>query len=169
MEQAVIERSARGAATANAYRLPYLAAALTTLGVWLLYAWTLGPTTWFWDTSEYIATAHMLGIPHPPGNPLFVLMARAWELVLAPLGLSIPVRINLFSALMSAGAAVFWFLIVYRVLTYFTETEIVRRLGAGASVLLSATAFTVWNQSNVNEKVYTVSLFTIALLSWLAF
>jgi hypothetical protein len=36
-------------------------------------------------------------------------------------------------------------------------------------VLLSATAFTVWNQSNVNEKVYTVSLFTIALLSWLAF
>lgn len=79
MEQAVIERSARGAAAANAYRVPYLAAALTTLGVWLLYAWTLGPTTWFWDTSEYIATAHMLGIPHPPGNPLFVLLARAWS------------------------------------------------------------------------------------------
>ncbi|HLU24074.1 MAG TPA: DUF2723 domain-containing protein, partial [Longimicrobiales bacterium] len=42
-------------------------------------------------------------------------------------------------------------------------------VGAGAAVALSATAFTVWNQSNVNEKVYTVSLFTIALLSWLAF
>jgi hypothetical protein len=41
--------------------------------------------------------------------------------------------------------------------------------GRGAAVLVSATAFTVWNQSNVNEKVYTVSLFTIALLSWLAF
>jgi hypothetical protein len=44
-----------------------------------------------------------------------------------------------------------------------------RLVGASAAVLVSATAFTVWNQSNVNEKVYTVSLFTIALLSWLAF
>jgi len=34
---------------------------------------------------------------------------------------------------------------------------------------VSATAFTVWNQSNVNEKVYTVSLMTIALITWLAF
>ncbi|HZD06368.1 MAG TPA: DUF2723 domain-containing protein, partial [Longimicrobiales bacterium] len=40
--------------------------------------------------------------------------------------------------------------------------------GAFVAVVVSATAFTVWNQSNVNEKVYTVSLFTIALLSWLA-
>ena len=33
-----------------------------------------------------------------------------------------------------------------------------RLVGAFAAVLVSATAFTVWNQSNVNEKVYTVSL-----------
>jgi hypothetical protein len=32
---------------------------------------------------------------------------------------------------------------------------------------LSATAFTVWNQSVVNEKVYTVSLAFFALVSWL--
>jgi hypothetical protein len=37
------------------------------------------------------------------------------------------------------------------------------------SVFLAATAYTVWTQSNVNEKVYTVSMFTIAALSWLAF
>jgi hypothetical protein len=41
-------------------------------------------------------------------------------------------------------------------------------LGAGAAVLLGATAFTVWNQSNVNEKVYTLSVLVIALVSWLA-
>ena len=139
------------------------------LGVWILYAVTLAPTTQFWDTSEYIATAHILGIPHPPGNPLFVVFARAWELLLSPTGLSVAVRINLFSATMSALAHAFWFLMVHRILAYYSPSRSFRLVGAAVAVLVSATAFTVWNQSNVNEKVYTVSLFTIALLSWLAF
>jgi hypothetical protein len=41
------------------------------------------------------------------------------------------------------------------------------RIAAGLSTLISATAFTVWNQSVVNEKVYTVSLAGIAIVSWL--
>lgn len=150
-------------------RPPYGWALAMGAAVFALYAITLAPTTAFWDTSEYIATAHILGIPHPPGNPLFVLLARAWELLLAPTGLSVAVRVNLFSALMGAGAATFWFLVVHRILSFFTPGETIRRVGAAAATLVSATAFTVWNQSNVNEKVYTVSLFTIALLSWLAF
>jgi hypothetical protein len=150
-------------------RPPYLQALLAGAVVFALYAITLAPSTAFWDTSEYIATAHILGIPHPPGNPLFVIMARAWELLLTPTGLSTAVRINLFSAFMGAGTATFWYLVIHRVLCYFSPSERVRRVGAGAAVLLSATAFTVWNQSNVNEKVYTVSLFTIALLSWVVF
>jgi hypothetical protein len=148
---------------------PYLLALLAGAVVFALYAVTLAPTTAFWDTSEYIATAHILGIPHPPGNPLFVLLARTWELLLAFTGLSVAVRVNLFSALMTSAASVFWFLAVHRILTYFSPSETVRRVGAGVAVLLSATAFTVWNQSNVNEKVYTVSLLTIAILTWLAF
>src|SRR6185312_342465 len=43
-----------------------------------------------------------------------------------------------------------------------------RRLAALAGAIVSATAFTVWNQSVVNEKVYTVSLAGIAIISWLA-
>ncbi|MBW3569861.1 MAG: DUF2723 domain-containing protein [Gemmatimonadetes bacterium] len=152
-----------------AHRPPYLWALGSALALFTLYAITLAPSTAFWDTSEYIATAHILGIPHPPGNPLFVLLARAWELLLSPLGLSVAVRINLFSAFMSAGAAFFWFLVVHRILAAFTESETVRRVGAFAGVWVSGTAFTVWNQSNVNEKVYTVTLFTIAMMSWIAF
>ena len=151
------------------YRPPYVAAALATLGVFLLYTLTLAPTTAFWDTSEYIATGHMLGIPHPPGNPLFVLLARTWDLLLAPFGLSTAVRINLFSATMGALAHGCWFLLAHRVLSFVPSSRTFRLVGAAAAVLVSATAFTVWNQSNVNEKVYTVSLFTIALLSFLAF
>jgi hypothetical protein len=161
------ERAALGAD--EAYRPPYLGALLAGLGVFLLYTITLAPTTQFWDTSEYIATAHILGIPHPPGNPLFVVLARTWDVLLTPLGLPVAVRINLFSAVQSALAHAFWFLLVHRILAFFSTNRTFRLVGAAAAVLLSATAFTVWNQSNVNEKVYTVSLFTIALLSWLAF
>ncbi|PZN25788.1 MAG: hypothetical protein DIU71_19275, partial [Proteobacteria bacterium] len=168
MEATDVRGSVRGGADEAAYRPPYLAAGLATLAVFALYAITLAPTTQFWDTSEYIATAHILGIPHPPGNPLFVVLARAWELLLAPTGLSIAVRINLFSAAMSALAHGCWFLVAHRILADFSGNRVFRMVGAAAAVLVSATAFTVWNQSNVNEKVYTVSLFTIALLSWLA-
>ena len=38
---------------------------------------------------------------------------------------------------------------------------------AFAGVLVGATSWTVWNQSTVNEKVYTVSLLSIALVMWL--
>ncbi len=147
---------------------PYLWAGVTALAIGILYAITLAPETAFWDTSEYIATAHILGIPHPPGNPLFVVLARSWEILLSPFGLSSAVRINLFSALMSSLAHGLWFLVVHHILGHFSADRRFRLIGAAAAALVSATAFTVWNQSNVNEKVYTVSLFTIALLSWLA-
>ncbi len=168
VENEPTERGASASGAADELRPPYVAAAIAGLLVFGLYALTLARTTAFWDTSEYIATAHMVGIPHPPGNPLFVLLARAWTVLLAPLGLSVAVRVNLFSAFMSAGAHALWFLVVHHILRYFSDDRRFRLIGASVAVLVSATAFTVWNQSNVNEKVYTVSLLTIALLSWLA-
>jgi len=148
---------------------PYVWALITTLAVGFLYAITLSPTTAFWDTSEYIATGHILGIPHPPGNPLFVVLARTWDVLLTPSGLTVATRINLFSALMGSLAHGLWFMAVYHILGFFSEERRFRIVGALAAVVVSATAFTVWHQSNVNEKVYTVSLFSIALLTWLAF
>lgn len=133
-----------------------------------LYVITLAPTTAFWDTSEYIATAHILGIPHPPGNPLFVVLGRVWELLLAPLGLSVAVRINLFAAATSAGAAFCWFMVAHRLISGFVDGAWPRRIAAWAATLISVSAFTVWNQSNVNEKVYTVSVLIIAVVSWMA-
>jgi hypothetical protein len=158
-----------GALPVDPYRPHYMGATLAALAVFLLYIITLSPTTWFWDTSEYIATALIMGIPHPPGNPLFVVLGRAWHILLEPFGLSTPVRINLFSAFMGAAAHGFWFLLADRILAFYSTDRVFRLVGASVAVLISATAYTVWNQSNVNEKVYTVTLFTIALLSWLAF
>jgi hypothetical protein len=97
---------------ANRESPPYLWAALVAVGVFAVYLVTLAPTTAFWDTSEYIAAAKVLGIPHPPGNPLFVLTAHAFGVL--PLAASYAVRFNLFAAVTSALAAGLWFLIAER-------------------------------------------------------
>jgi len=167
--KAVKQEKQRVEPSSPTYTPPYRLATFIGLGVLTLYIITLAPTTAFWDTSEYIATAHILGIPHPPGNPVFVLLARTWEVLLFWLPVSTAVKINLFSATNSAVAAAFWFLVAHRVLAFFSDDELFRRVGAAAATIISATAFTVWNQSVVNEKVYSVSLMTISLLTWLIF
>src|SRR5580765_222484 len=150
------------AAPLSAVTPPYLMAACVSLGALILYVLTLAPTTQFWDTSEYIAAANTLGIPHPPGNPLFVLMAHVWGLL--PLAKAYAERINLFAAATSAASAGCWFLIAERWLRTIVPARWPRRLAAVAGALVSATSFTVWNQSVVNEKVYTLSLLSIALI-----
>jgi hypothetical protein len=149
----------------EAERPPYLWAGLVALGALVLYVLTLAPTTQFWDTSEYIAAAYSLGIPHPPGNPLFVLIAHTWGLL--PLAAGYAMRINLLAAVTSAIAAGCWFLVSERWMRAWVPARLPRRLAAVAGALVAATAFTVWNQSVVNEKVYTLSLLSIALVLWL--
>jgi hypothetical protein len=130
-----------------------------------IYLATLSPTTAFWDTSEYIAAAKVLGIPHPPGNPLFTLLAHVWGLI--PLTASYAARINIFAALTSAATAAFWFLVAERWLMTIVPVRWARLAVAAAGVLVGATSWTVWNQSVVNEKVYTISLLFIAVIAWL--
>jgi len=147
-------------------RPPYGWAALVALVVFAIYLATLAPTTAFWDTSEYIAAAKTLGIPHPPGNPLFVLLAHSFGLL--PLAASYAMRINLFAAVTSALSAGLWFLVAERWLRNLLADRALRLGSAATGVLVGALSWTVWNQSTVNEKVYTVSLFFMALVTWLA-
>src|SRR5829696_8650255 len=147
------------------YRPSYLAAAIVSLAVFVLYVLTLAPTTAMWDTSEYITAAYTLGLPHPPGNPLFVLIGRVFAIL--PIASTVALRINLLAAICSAVSAGMWFLITERVLVSWFAERWQRIVGGALAALIGATAFTVWNQSVVNEKVYTVSLLGIALISWL--
>jgi hypothetical protein len=144
---------------------PYLWAGLSAIIVFAIYLATLAPTTAFWDTSEYIAAAKVLGIPHPPGNPLFIVLAHTFGLL--PLAESYAVRINLFAAVTSAAAAGLWFLVAERWLRGIVSHRWARYGAAFAGVLVGATSWTVWNQSAVNEKVYTLSLLSIAVVMWL--
>src|SRR4051812_21623024 len=147
------------------YRPSYIPAAIVSAVVFILYIVTLAPSTAMWDTSEYIAAAFTLGMPHPPGNPLFVLIGRVFAIL--PIAPSVAARINILAALCSAVSAGMWFLITERVLVGWFPERWQRILGGALASLIGATAFTVWNQSVVNEKVYTVSLVGIAIISWL--
>jgi Protein O-mannosyl-transferase TMEM260-like len=144
---------------------PYLIATGAGLAIFVIYILTLAPTTAFWDTSEYIAAAYVLGIPHPPGNPLFTVLAHVWGAV--PLPVPYAVRINLFAAFTSAASAGLWFLVADRWMRDVVPVRWARLAAALAGTLVSATAWTVWNQSTVNEKVYTVSMLSTALVMWL--
>jgi hypothetical protein len=166
----IAQRQARAENRAPAndldYRPSYLAAGVVTLAVFLLYVITLAPSTAMWDTSEYIAAAYTLGLPHPPGNPLFVLIGRVFSII--PLfGPNVATRINVLAALCSAVSAGMWFLVTERVLVGWFPQRWQRVTGGTLAAIIGATAFTVWNQSVVNEKVYTVSLVGIAIISWL--
>jgi hypothetical protein len=143
---------------------PYLAAFVAGLVVFVIYLITLAPTTAFWDTSEYIAAAYTLGIPHPPGNPLFTVLAHVWGAL--PLG-DYAVRINLFAAFTSAATAGLFFLVADRWMRNLIALRWARWAAAFAGVLVGATMWTIWNQSTVNEKVYTVSMLSTALVLWL--
>ncbi|HEX6434398.1 MAG TPA: DUF2723 domain-containing protein, partial [Gemmatimonadales bacterium] len=152
-------------------RPPYAAAAAVIGVVLLVYVLTLAPTVTFWDAGEFIAAAKTLGIPHPPGTPLFVMIAHVWAM-LFPIG-EYAYRTNFLSALLSALAAGCFFLVAHesiRAMTRDLEGEaarILRLAGGAAAALLGAFTFTNWQNSNETE-VYAVATFTIAAMSWLA-
>ncbi|MFN7955203.1 MAG: DUF2723 domain-containing protein [bacterium] len=121
-----------------------------------LYASGACRTIYVGDSGELVAAVHTLGIPHPPGYPLYVLLGKLWTLAL-PLG-SIAFRMSLFSAVCGALAVAG----VYRV---------ARALGvrAGVAVVAAITlaaAPSFWAEANV-QRVYTLEAVFLALATGL--
>ena len=59
-------------------RIVAVAVGLFILAVYMI---TLSPDVSFWDSGEFIATSYSLGIPHPPGTPLYVVLGRFFSLI----------------------------------------------------------------------------------------
>ena len=147
------------------HRPSYLAAGIASAVVFVLYLVTLAPSTAMWDASEFITATYTLGLPHPPGNPFFVVIGRVFAML--PIAPNVAMRVNILTALASAISSGMWFLITERVLSYWLPLRWQRWVGASAATLIGATVFTVWSQSVVSEKVYTMSLAFFAVVSWL--
>ncbi len=83
-------------------RIRIACALLVFIASLVVYAFTLAPTVTLVDSGELIVAAHSLGVAHPPGFPLYVMLAHLASLV--PIG-SVAVRINFASALLAALAS----------------------------------------------------------------
>ena len=64
------------------------------------YLSTIEPTASFWDCGEFIASSYKLEVGHPPGNPVFQLIARFFTMFTGPDKAA--VMVNSMSAVCSA-------------------------------------------------------------------
>ncbi len=164
--------AARTPAAGSVERPPYGAALVVSLVVLLGYFVSLAPSVTFWDAGEFISAMKILGIPHPPGTPLFVMMGHVWGM-LFPVG-EFAFRTNLLTALFSSAGAGCWFLVLQESADrYLDEMEprgraVLRTVAGAAGALIAAFGFTNWLNSNETE-VYAVATFTIAAVCWLLF
>jgi Protein of unknown function (DUF2723) len=164
-------------------RAELLCAGTVFLAALLLYSWTLAPTVTLTDSGELIVVAQGLGVAHPPGFPLWVILAHLASRV--PLG-NIAVRINFSSALFAALASAMLALVVAELM--ITIPYLLTRkkksapqkkkredprvahlliwapaLGAG---LLMAFSRTLWSYATIAE-VYTLNTLLILIVLFL--
>ena len=80
----------------------------------IVYGMTVAKTTSYWDCGEFITCSYILGVPHPPGSPLYILVGRIFTML--PFFDDIGLRVNIFSVLVSAFTVMFTYLIIVRLM-----------------------------------------------------
>ena len=138
------------------------------------YILTTEATASFWDCGEFISTADKLLVGHPPGAPLFMIIARMFAIA-APSVETIAKSINIMSALASAFTILFLF---------WTITHLARKIfmrdadgdaepwriwaviGAGAVGALAYTFSDTFWFSAVEGEVYAMSSLFTAVVFW---
>ncbi|MBD3239442.1 MAG: DUF2723 domain-containing protein [Chitinivibrionales bacterium] len=138
----------------------------------VVYLMTVAPTVAFWDCGEYIGAAHSLGIPHPPGNPLYVMAGRVFS-VLLPFFEQVAYRVNLISVLSAAFTVLFLYLIIVRVVVGWlgTPDTMWKRatvyVGGVVGALFAGFGSTFWF-SAVEAETNVVSMVFVVVGTWLA-
>ena len=127
------------------------------LGSFSLYLLTLAPSVPYQgDAGELITVAYTLGIAHPPGYPLYTMLAHLFTLI--PWG-SVAWRVNLFSAVTSAVSLAVLYLIILKL----TKSKLA---GLGTALILGLSQ-TFWLYSLVAE-VFALNNFFVLLIVYLA-
>jgi hypothetical protein len=143
----------RTALISKEFREARLTLVLVFAALLATYSATLAPSVTLWDAGEFQAAIASLGIPHPPGTPLYIIIGNAWAKVFGILPLAL--ALNLFSAVVTAiGCALLagW-------VTRWTRDPIAG-IAAGLS---SGTMLAVW-QNATETEIYALSMLLAVLM-----
>ncbi len=131
----------------------------------IIYMLTQARTLSFWDSGEYATCISILGVPHPPGNPFYIVFGRA---LVAIFGGFIPhaVIAAFISGLTSALAVMFTYLVTVQLTSMF-KIKYWEAIFAGVmAALFTAFSFTFWMNA-IEAEVYSGLVFFVNLILWL--
>ena len=151
-------------------RLNRIFAGLSLFISFLVYLLTMADTVPYWDSGEFIATSYILGVPHPPGSPLYLIIGRVFSML--PFNPDIAFRVNLISPVVSALAVMYLYLSSVKLISNYRgkiRTQMDSIITFGASFIGALTfAFTDSHWFNaVEAEVYGFSTFFTAIVVWL--
>jgi len=125
----------------------------------------MAPTVSLWDCGEFISTSIILGVPHPPGTPLYLLIGNFFSQI--PILNDLGARVNLISPIASALSIMFLYMIITHLIKEFTKKE---NLSIYLSAFIGALTFAVTDSqwfNAVEAEVYALSTFFTAIVIWL--
>lgn len=139
----------------------------------LVYLLTMEPMASLWDCAEFISTSYKLEVGHPPGAPLFMMIARFFTMF-APSPQFVAVMVNTMSSLCSAFTILFMFWTIthlgrkiYRKEPgELTRGQIWTIMGAGLVGSLAYTFTDTFWFSAIEGEVYAMSSMFTALVVW---
>ena len=128
---------------------------------------SMAPTVSFWDCGEYISASYTLGIPHPPGNPLYIIIARIFTIIFFWTE-QVAFRTNLLSVISAAFTAFFLHkIIVLTMNSWINDLDDKRKIitanvAGFVGALFGVFNYTFWF-SAVETSVYVPAILTIVL------
>ncbi|MBI5059304.1 DUF2723 domain-containing protein [candidate division KSB1 bacterium] len=136
----------------------------------VVYALTMADTCSFWDCGEFAACSYTMGVPHPPGSPLFLLIGRVFTIL--PISADIGVRATWMSVLASAFSILLAYLIIVRLIRHIRgreESGLDQWITYGGGVvgaLSLSWSYSMWFNA-VESEVYAMSQLFTHLVVWL--
>ena len=145
-------------------------ASVTFLFSLVVYIMTMAPTTSFWDCGEFIATSVIMGVPHPPGTPFYLLLGNFFSQL--PTFSDIGARVNLISPIFSAFAVMFLYLIIVQLIEEWRgeSKSFSDFLITYGSAFIGALTFAFTDShwfNAVEAEVYSLSTFFTSIVVWL--
>ena len=139
-----------------------------------VYVMTMEATGSFWDTGEFISSAYKVQIPHPPGAPMFILLARFFIILFGDSPETAAKGVNFMSAIASGFTILFLFWTIThfaRKLLHKGQQELTRQqiIGVMSAGVVGALAYTFSDSfwySAVEGEVYALSSFFTAIVFW---